>query len=161
MRVIKWILALAVICLWSASVAAQPNNCYNIPNPTAADAGKTCDFSNSDQAPLTSGVWKVEAVDNLDSGDCPLLNDELAYQFTVNTDGDQIIMRLGSVSIGGRKFTRTDDEANTYVYTRTTRINSINYTLEVIAHDHFTITWVNPFKTCEVVEDYTLIKADK
>lgn len=161
MRFIKWVMCVGLACLWSASVAAQPNNCYNIPTPTAANADKACDFSNSDDAPLISGRWAIESVDKLDSGDCPLLNDELPYKFSTNADGDQIIMRLATANIGGRKFTRTEEDADKYVHTRTTRINAINYTLEVIAPDHFTISWVNPFKTCEVIEDYTLIKADK
>lgn len=159
MRVIKWVMCACVICLWSAAVSAQPNNCYNIPTPSAATADKACDFSASDEAPLTSGLWAVESVDNLESGDCPLLSDELPYKFTVNADGDQIIMRLASANIGGRKFTRTDEDADTYIHTRTTRINVVNYTLEVLAPDHFTITWTNPFKTCEVVENYLLVKA--
>lgn len=161
MRVFKGLLCLAVVWLWSFAVSAQPNNCFNIPAPNASNVDKSCDFSADSEAPLISGRWSVESVDNLKSDDCPLLNDELPYQFASKDGGDLLIMRLNIAAIGGRKFKRSETDPDTYVYTRTNRLTSINYTMTILSPERFTITWMNPFKTCEVVEDYTLIEADK
>ncbi len=161
MRFIKWVLCLGLLLLPVATVSAQPNNCFNIPNPTASNADKSCDFTTNDQTALISGRWSVESVDSLKSGDCPLLNDKLPYQFASKDAGDLLIVRQGTAAVGGRKFKRSTTDPDTYVYTRTNRLTSVDYTLKILSPEHFTITWMNPFKTCDVTEDYTLVDADK
>lgn len=159
---IKWIICLGLLLLSGYSaVAAQPNNCFNIPTPTTSNADKSCDFTTDDQTPLISGRWLVESVDALNSGDCPLLNDELPYQFATGDDGDLLIMRLKTAAVGGRKFKRSQTDPDTYIYTRTNRLTTIDYTLQILSPEHFTMTWTNPFKTCQVTEDYTLVEAAK
>ncbi len=161
MRFIKWVVCLGLLLLSGAAVSAQPNNCFNIPNPTASNTDKTCDFTAHDQTLLLSGRWLVVSVDSLNSGDCPLLNDELPYQFATKDEGNLLIMRLNTAAVGGRKFKRSETDPNTYIYTRTNRLTTINYTLQIRSPEHFTITWTNPFKTCKVTEDYTLLEASK
>jgi len=161
MRFIKWFIGLGLLLLSSAMVVAQPNNCFNIPTPTTSNTDKTCDFTPNNETPLVSGRWSVESADALNSGACPLLNDELPYQFVTKDDGSLLIIRQGTAAVGGRKFKRSETDPNTYVYTRTNRLTSIDYTLQILSLEHFIITWSNPFKTCHITEDYTLVEAAK
>ncbi len=159
MRFIKWFVCLGIIGLWSASVSAQPGNCYNYQSSDASNTDKACDFAAKADAPLTSGRWEVMSVDGLNNKDCPLLNGEVEFRFAVQDASETLIVRQGVAAVGGRKFKRSQTDADTYVYTRTTRLNTINYSLQVLSPDHFTISWTNPFKTCDVVEDYQLLEA--
>lgn len=161
MRFFTWLIALTIIGLWSTAVSAQPNNCYNYVSPTTAQAAQACDFSSAGDAPLLSGHWRVQSADSLNHSDCPLLNGDFPYRFSAQQEGDTLLMRLATAARGGRKFTRVDDQPDTYSYRRTNRITTIDYTLIVLSPEHFTITWTNPFNTCTVTEDYTLIKASK
>lgn len=159
MRFIKWFVCLGIIGFWSASVSAQPGNCYNYQSPKASNADNACDFTAKADSPLISGRWQVQSVDRLDNKDCPLLNGEVEFQFALQDEGETLIARQGAAAVGGRKFKRSETGADTYVYTRTTRLNTIHYSLHILSPDHFTITWTNPFKTCDVVEDYQRLEA--
>ncbi len=161
MQFIKWFMCAGLLLLLGASVSAQPNNCFNIPNPIASNTDKSCDFSSKDDVPLVSGRWAVKSMDSLKKGDCPLLNTELPYQFATKDNGDWLLIRQGTASVGGRKFKRSETDSDIYVYTRTTRLTSIDYTLQILSPQHFTITWMNLFKTCHITEDYTLVEAEK